>query len=145
MYLRKFQNSDAPAVYDLVCSTLEEEYDPNVFLVLPKAWPEGCIVAETEAGIAGFLLGSVVSPGQIQLLMLAVNPDMRHRGVGSEMMVKFLSACRSLNCLNIELEVRKDNINAIRFYQRFGFKLKGLKEEYYHDGEDAFVMTMEDS
>lgn len=145
MYLRNFKISDAPVVYDLVCSTLEEDYDPTIFTILPPLWPQGCIVAETESGIVGFLLGSITMPGQVQLLMLSVDPDMRHRGIGSEMMMSFLSACRSLNCLNVELEVRKNNINAIRFYQRFGFKLKDLKENYYKDGEDAFIMVLEES
>ena len=145
VYLRNFRDSDAPAVYDLVCSTLEEDYDPTIFTILPKLWPQGCIVAESVSGIAGFLLGSVVSPGQVQILMLSVDPDMRHRGIGAEMMIKFLSACNALNCLEVQLEVRKSNINAIRFYQRFGFKLKELRENYYKDGEDAFIMTLEES
>lgn len=145
VYLRRFQEADAAAVYDLVCSTLEEEYDPQVFMILPKLWPQGAIVCENELGIVGFLLGTVTAPGQVQLLMLSVDPDLRHRGIGSEMMLKFLAECNALNCLSVELEVRKNNLNAIRFYQKFGFRLVDLKENYYHDGEDAFIMLLEES
>ena len=83
VYLRRFQEADAAAVYDLVCSTLEEEYDPQAFMILPKLWPQGAIVCENELGIVGFLLGTVTAPGQVQLLMLSVDPDLRHRGIGS--------------------------------------------------------------
>ena len=61
------------------------------------------------------------------------------------MMLKFLAECNALNCLSVELEVRKNNLNAIRFYQKFGFRLVDLKENYYHDGEDAFIMLLEES
>ena len=145
VYIRRFQESDTAAVYDLVSSTLDEVYDPDVFTIVPNIWPRGSIVSETESGIVGFLMGSIKSPGHAQILMLSVNPDVRNLGIGSALMISFLAECYALNCLSVELEVRKSNISAIRFYQKFGFKLKELKEHYYHDGEDAFTMTIEES
>ena len=39
------------------------------------------------------------------------------------------------------LEVRRSNAGAIVLYERFGFKVAGLRRRYYQDnGEDAFVM-----
>lgn len=145
MYIRRFQEADTAVVYDLVCSTLDEVYDPDVFNIVPNIWPRGSIVSVTESGIAGFLMGSITSPGHAQILMLSVNPDMRNLGIGSALMISFLAECYALNCLSVQLEVRKTNVSAIRFYQKFGFKLKELKENYYNDGEDAFVMAIEES
>ena len=39
------------------------------------------------------------------------------------------------------LEVRTSNLSAIRLYERFGFRRKGIRRGYYTDNrEDALIM-----
>ena len=40
----------------------------------------------------------------------------------------------------IRLEVRRNNKPAIQFYTKNGYKLVGVEEHYYRDGEDALIM-----
>jgi ribosomal protein S18 acetylase RimI-like enzyme len=40
----------------------------------------------------------------------------------------------------VELEVRKSNEAAIRFYTRYGFQITNLLARFYTDGEDGFKM-----
>lgn len=43
------------------------------------------------------------------------------------------------NIINITLEVRVDNINAIKFYEKNGFKIVSKREKYYN-GIDGYLM-----
>ncbi|MDI6842598.1 MAG: hypothetical protein QMC92_07330, partial [Methanothermobacter wolfeii] len=44
---------------------------------------------------------------------------------------------------NIKLEVRAENRVAISFYRSLGFSEEKIIRDYYEDGEDAVVMTMD--
>ena len=39
------------------------------------------------------------------------------------------------------LQVRKSNINAIKFYKKIGFIEENVIKYYYIDGEDAILMS----
>ncbi|HPB94278.1 MAG TPA: hypothetical protein PKW66_00100, partial [Polyangiaceae bacterium] len=43
---------------------------------------------------------------------------------------------------SVLLEVRRSNLAALRLYRSFGFFLRGLRKEYYGDGEDAVEMGL---
>ncbi|MEG1351383.1 MAG: GNAT family N-acetyltransferase, partial [Bacilli bacterium] len=43
------------------------------------------------------------------------------------------------NFINILLEVREDNIFAIKLYEKYGFEKIGIREKYYNK-TDAIVM-----
>lgn len=42
---------------------------------------------------------------------------------------------------SIHLEVRPDNVRAIRLYDNFGYRLTGAKARYYEDGAPAYRLT----
>ena len=48
----------------------------------------------------------------------------------------------SENVSNITLEVRKSNIDAIGLYEKYGFKVVSVRDNYY-GSEDAFLMMRE--
>jgi [ribosomal protein S18]-alanine N-acetyltransferase len=72
-----------------------------------------------------------------RLYSLAVSASARGRGLGE----RLLSACetesRQRGCSHLRLEVRADNMAALRLYDRRGYKLFGRHDGYYADGEDA--------
>ena len=43
------------------------------------------------------------------------------------------------NISEISLLVHKENIPAIKLYERCGFKTAGLRPNYYRDGGDALI------
>ena len=51
----------------------------------------------------------------------------RGRGIGSQLIASTLAHARQSGITRIELEVRADNINAIRLYERMGFVHEGRK------------------
>jgi ribosomal protein S18 acetylase RimI-like enzyme len=52
---------------------------------------------------------------------LAVDPDRRRRGLGREIMDELRRRLVELGCPKINLQIRKDNLHAIAFYERLGF------------------------
>jgi len=140
--IREFSVSDLPAVYNLACSTLSERYDPNLFTTVPSSWPEGFIVVESPWGIKAFILGVMTSPIHSRILMLAVAPDVRRRGIGTMLMERYLEESRKKGARVLTLEVRKGNHAAIEFYKKFNFMPVDIIKGYYNDGEDAYQMQL---
>ena len=77
------------------------------------------------------------------LCQIAVNPELQHLGLGSEMMEEVKKDALAKKVNTITLEVRKSNEKAINFYKKHGFKINHIKEGYYVDGEDAIYMILE--
>ncbi len=52
---------------------------------------------------------------------LAVDPDRRRAGLGRALMAEAEGRLRALGCPKINLQIRRDNPDAIAFYARLGF------------------------
>ena len=140
VYLRGFSEADLANVYELACQTLSERYDPGIFTSISSSWPEGSIVVESAHDIKAFLLGAMTSPVQSRVLMLAVSPELRRRGVGTMLMNRFMEASSKRGTRVVTLEVRKNNDAALNFYQKMGFRRIDVIRNYYNDGQDAYQM-----
>ena len=57
------------------------------------------------------------------LSMIAVKKDYRGLSIGKELLDKTIEASKRNNMKKLKLEVLKDNIKAIRFYQNNGFEI----------------------
>lgn len=71
------------------------------------------------------------------IITVGVMPDFRRHGIGATL----IQACEErLSTKNIRLSVRASNEEAIRLYQKLGYRWFGTWSRYYSDGEDAVVM-----
>jgi ribosomal-protein-alanine N-acetyltransferase len=76
---------------------------------------------------------------------LAVLPDARRRGVGSALLRRVLDEAARAGIQRVTLEVRRSNDAARRLYERFGFRVAGVRARYYRDPEeDALILWRED-
>ena len=75
---------------------------------------------------------------RIELEYIWVHKDFRKCGIGSKLMDKMLLE----NVSNVTLEVRKSNVDAIGLYEKYGFKVVSVRDNYY-GSEDAFLMMRE--
>ncbi|RKX96815.1 MAG: ribosomal-protein-alanine N-acetyltransferase, partial [Spirochaetes bacterium] len=73
------------------------------------------------------------------IISLAVHPEYRGKGHGKKLIEELV---RIMDAGIIELQVRRSNTEALKFYQSVGFERKGILPAYYGDGEDAVVMFM---
>jgi len=54
-----------------------------------------------------------------------------------------LDQCAAMNYKKIFLEVRISNLQAINFYQKFGFSKDAIRDNYYTDNsEDALLISL---
>jgi ribosomal-protein-alanine N-acetyltransferase len=53
--------------------------------------------------------------------LLAVSPECQKMGIGVELMKAALNLAKSRGMKSVKLEVKKENLRAIRLYERLGF------------------------
>ena len=78
-------------------------------------------------------------------LGMGVHQDFRGQGIGSQLLAQAMKRCREMGLERIELEVFGSNESAIRFYERAGFVVEGVKRKGRKlDGEydDLVQMAM---
>ena len=76
----------------------------------------------------------------IEIHHITVSPKHQKMGIGHALMKFILDQARQNEISEIYLEVRKSNMGAIQFYQRFGFKKQGTRKEYYQNPvENALI------
>lgn len=96
------------------------------------------LVAECDGVPAGYAIffmhrGTSLS----RLYSIAVSPDFQGRGIAAALLTEGERIASSHERIYMRLEVRKDNMPAIRLYQKLGYRQFGLYEDYYEDHQDA--------
>jgi len=94
------------------------------------AMPGVCLtVASTDDTPAGFALVRSVA-GEAELLLLAVAPSARRRGVGTALLRSVIADAVAGGVSDLHLEVRSGNA-AVRLYADHGFRKVGERRGYY--------------
>ena len=68
-----------------------------------------------------------------RMYSIAVDPDSRGQGVGRDLMRAAEAAALEQDCINMRLEVRRDNLASIKLYESVGYRRFGTYEDYYED------------
>ena len=74
---------------------------------------------------------AMVNYDTADLLDIAVEPDLRGRGIGSALMQFLIDECKNRSVKEIFLEVRTTNAGAIALYKKFGFEQISIRKNYY--------------
>ena len=123
----------------------------------PTAWSERMFRNELRSPLArnfvakrsadSSMVGYInfwVFAGEVHLNNVAVDPNLRDRGIGSVLIEKMIDVARDERALWLTLEVRPSNLAAISLYEKFGFQVRGVRPKYYSDTlEDALIMWSE--
>ena len=141
MIIRRFSPSDIRPVMEIVRSSLGETYPPSLYLTLHNIWGDGFLVLEDSDRIVAFVAAVESEKRIARVLMLAVLREYRGRSLGSMLMNELYARCIANEIHSMKLEVRKSNKAALAFYERQGFSVTGEIENFYVNGEGAFVMT----
>jgi len=123
---------------DAVMAVMGDSFDPAYgeawtapqcagLLPMPGVW---LTLARLGPDVAGFALARVVA-GEAELLLLAVGRGMQHRGVGTSLLKRFISAAKRCGATRLHLEVRDGN-PALSLYRSAGFEEVGRRRNYYH-------------
>lgn len=79
---------------------------------------------------------------EVYITNVAVNSECRGKGYGKILVNHLIKQSESERAFFITLEVRKSNENAIKLYEKCGFKLIGERKNFYSKPtEDALIYT----
>lgn len=114
-------------------------------LILPHTYavvidPDGR-EASSDSTPAGFIFVRR-TPGEEELLLIAIHPDHRGKGLGRKLMEQFLTIARNNGAENVFLEMRANN-PAEKLYKTCGFEPIGRRKDYYRttDGDRIDAIT----
>jgi ribosomal-protein-alanine N-acetyltransferase len=90
---------------------------------------------------AGFCAFWLVA-GQAHINNLAILPELRGRGLGTQLLAAIVDEAAHLGATILTLEVRASNEAALRLYAKAGFERTGLRKNYYTSPvEDALILS----
>ena len=150
--LSPMQERDLDEVLALEKASFSEPWTKKMFLgeLRGNAFATNLVARAGAAGYgadvaAGALLGYVmfwVVFEELHLMNLAVNPDVRCRGIGTKLVRHALSVGADRGAKTALLEVRASNQAALIMYEGLGFIRRGVRKGYYdRPREDAVVMA----
>lgn len=100
-----------------------------------------CLAATSVDSLAGYGM-MYATPGESEIINIAVAPEHRRNGAGELIMKRLLSEAAARNAEIVYLEVRETNTAARRLYEKLGFKVIGKRKNYYRKPtEDALLMA----
>ena len=113
--------------------------------ILPMPGVKLVLARVGDGNAAGFSLFRTISC-DAELLLLAVSPQYRRKGIGKLLLDHFIAEARDSGSSKIHLEVRDGN-PAVSMYEAAGFSCAGRRRKYYRGrtgGEfDALTLGME--
>ena len=74
-----------------------------------------------------------------EIANIYVKEENRNQKIGSKLLEKVIKLGEQKQIKNITLEVKKDNVYAIKLYEKKEFKKVAIRKAYY-DGTDGILM-----
>lgn len=109
-------------------------------LYKPHSIPKVAVVGDK---VVGYVCAEcVVDEGHV--LNLAVHPDFRKMDIATSLVSHIIEELKLKGCKFLYLEVRASNQVARRLYEGFGFKVVGVRKNYYAGPvEDGVIMMFQ--
>ena len=104
-----------------------------------------CFSAVEDGKVIAYVLGRLIAP-EGEIYRVAVAPHKRQRGIGYRLLDYAVKTSKGHGLERLFLEVRSQNVPAIKLYTAYGFKQIGIRKNYYKDPkDDAIVMLRANS
>ena len=91
------------------------------------------LVAETDGGITGALAWRPADPA-LQVVAMATDPMWQRSGIGGQLLVEAELLARQRSFSRVVASTTNDNIAALYFYQRRGYRLSAIRPRDPSDG-----------
>ena len=93
----------------------------------------------------GHIYGNMVAD-QADIISFIIKDKYRRQGFGTILFEKLVSSLKSKGVKEVFLEVSEKNINAQKFYNKFGFKKIGFRKNYYKTNsgkQNAYLLKLQ--
>jgi ribosomal protein S18 acetylase RimI-like enzyme len=131
---------DALCAIDKVCYEPAIAYSRREMCAYLNAPGADCVIAEAGSGIAGFCLTSREGD-QGYIVTIDILEEFRKQGIGSALLAEAEKRMAARRVRVIALDTATDNLSAIAFWQKHGYRKIGVRKAYYPNGRDAFAMV----
>lgn len=143
--LRAATRSDAAIIAlmsrDLVEAGLGWHYRPGVVSTLIGDPETAAVVACDGRLVAGFAILALADE-RAHLVLLAVRPSARRRGIGARMLRWLLESAAVAGTASVHVELREANAAAVALYRSAGFTEAFRLPGYYRGRETAIRMVL---
>jgi len=131
--IRRFTPSDMDQILEIEAQAFPKSpYSRSVFISLYQSNPTTFLVYGEEE-----ILGYLVYTLEGHIVTIAVDPRHRRKGIGTQLVMEvFGNSTGEFSWV----EVRESNTGAQAFYEKLGFRKKGVVPRYYGT-EGAFIMV----
>jgi ribosomal protein S18 acetylase RimI-like enzyme len=133
MRVRRSEEGDRPALEPFLARWHSTRVARRGELLHPIEHP--ALVAEAEERLLGVLTYVVDGP---QCEVLTLHVDEPRRGVGSALVDEVRRVAAAAGCTRLWVITTNDNVDALRFYQRRGFRLAALRAGAVDDSRARF-------
>jgi len=138
--IRRMKHDDLDSVLNVEKKSFITPWSKLMFLDELENIRARYFVAEVSGIIVGYA-GFWIIMDEGHITNIAVDPSFRRMKIGSRLLEKIIETARENEVRALTLEVRKSNAAAISMYEKFGFKVEGIRKNYYSDThEDAYIM-----
>ena len=126
--------ADLDAVIDVMDAAFDDRFGEawtrsQCAGILPMSGVRLVVARFADGRAAGFSLQRTISD-EAELLLLAVSPEFRRRGIGRMLLDQFMDNARKHGASRVHLEVREGN-PAVIMYRSAGFSVAGRRRKSY--------------
>ncbi len=132
--------SDLQQVLDIENACFEDPWSATYFtlsLKRPRSY-DFFYVARCEDTIMGYIVFAVLYE-EAHILNIAVPTAYRGQGIGKYLLASALEMIAVHDGREVFLEVSVSNLPAQFLYRQFGFRICGIRKNYYGRHKDAYV------
>lgn len=122
MPLSEIQDSDRDAVAEFI----QRHWDSKIVTSRGKAYyphEHPGLIERRDGNIVGLLTYRV---DHEDMHVLTLNSTLEGQGIGTSMMLQAIDTARKLQCTRMWLTATNDNLRAVGFYQRLGFRMVAI-------------------
>jgi [ribosomal protein S18]-alanine N-acetyltransferase len=144
LLIGEYEEGDIDQIVAIERGSFPTPWSANIFRSEITSPISRMLVARVDRDAGGWVAGYLVYwrvVDETHLHNIAVRRDMRRQGIASRLLGEAVLSLRSEGARWLTLEVRRSNLAAQRFYEKFGFSVRGIRPGYYTDTrEDALIM-----
>ena len=140
LIIEEMKENDIDGVFEVEKNCFEDYWSKDSFKKELSNNLAKYLVAKIDNKVVGYVgLWFVVDEGHIT--NVAVHEDYRGQKIGDHLIKELVQVCKNNKIISMTLEVRASNVVAQNLYKKYGFKMAGIRKEYYSNNkEDAIIM-----
>jgi ribosomal-protein-alanine acetyltransferase len=120
----------------------KEAFTKQQIAYLLAAYNSVSLVAKVNSEIVGFIISVVILERNAfvgHILTIEVLPQHRRKGIAQQLLLEIEKILKEKGVKACRLEVRENNITALKLYQKLGYLKVAKLKDYYGDAHGIYL------